>query len=234
MILVFWVLSFKPTFSLSSFTCIKRLFSSSSLSAIRVVSSAYLRLLIFLLAILISACASKVVQHMQISMCYTTLIEWKIKIMIISTDAENALDKVKVKVGQSCLTLWPHGLYSPLNSPGQNTGVSSLFLLQGILPTQGSNWGLPHCGQILYQMSNKGSPRILEWVAYIFSRGSSRPRNQTSVIAVQADSFNSWRIRGAFDKTQHHFILKLLKIEHQRNRLQQHNRAYMPNSQLTS
>ena len=54
--LSFWMLSFKPTFSLSSFTCIKRFFSSS-LSAIRVVSSAYLRLLIFLLAILIPACA---------------------------------------------------------------------------------------------------------------------------------------------------------------------------------
>src|SRR5574341_1168907 len=52
------MLSFKQTFSLSSFTFIKRLFSSSSLSAIRVVSSAYLRLLIFLLAILIPACAS--------------------------------------------------------------------------------------------------------------------------------------------------------------------------------
>ena len=58
MILVFWRLSFKPTFSLSSFTFLKRLFSSSSLSAIRVVSSAYLRLLIFLPAILIPACAS--------------------------------------------------------------------------------------------------------------------------------------------------------------------------------
>ena len=56
--LVFWMLSFKPTFSLFYFTFIKRLFSSSSLSAIRVVSSAYLRLLIFLLAILILACAS--------------------------------------------------------------------------------------------------------------------------------------------------------------------------------
>ena len=58
MILVFWLLSFKPTFSLCSFTFIKRLFSSSSLSAIRVVSSAYLKLLIFLPAILIPACAS--------------------------------------------------------------------------------------------------------------------------------------------------------------------------------
>ena len=55
MILVFWT---KPAFSLSFFTFIKKLFSSSSLSAIRVVSSAYLRLLIFLLAILISAYAS--------------------------------------------------------------------------------------------------------------------------------------------------------------------------------
>ena len=58
MILVFWMLSFKPTFSLSPFTFIKRVFSSSSLSAIRVVSSAYLRLLIFLPAILIPAYAS--------------------------------------------------------------------------------------------------------------------------------------------------------------------------------
>ena len=58
MILVFWMLSLKPTFSLSSFTFIKRLFSSSSLSAIRVVSSAYMRLLICLLAISIPACAS--------------------------------------------------------------------------------------------------------------------------------------------------------------------------------
>ena len=58
MILVFWMLSFKPTFSLFSLTLIKRLFSYSLVSAIRVVSSAYLRLLIFLPAILIQACAS--------------------------------------------------------------------------------------------------------------------------------------------------------------------------------
>ena len=57
-ILVFWTLSFKPAFSLSSFTLIMRLFSYSALSAIRVVLSAYLRLLILLPAILIPACAS--------------------------------------------------------------------------------------------------------------------------------------------------------------------------------
>ena len=56
LVLVFWMLSFKPGFSLSSFTLIKRLFNSSSLSAIRVVSSAYLRLLIFLTTILTPVC----------------------------------------------------------------------------------------------------------------------------------------------------------------------------------
>ena len=60
---------------------------------------------------------------------------------------------VKGKVTQSCLTLC-----DPWNSPGQNTGVCSLSLLQEIFPTQGSDPGLPHCRQILYQLSIKGSP----------------------------------------------------------------------------
>ena len=49
----------------------------------------------------------------------------------------------------------PHGLYSPWNSPGQNTRVGSFSLLQGILPTQGSNPGLLYCRQLLYQLSHK-------------------------------------------------------------------------------
>ena len=61
-------------------------------------------------------------------------------------------------------SLWPHGLYSPRNSLGQNTGVGSWSLLQEIFPTQGSNPGLPHCRTILYQLSHQRSPRILEWV----------------------------------------------------------------------
>ena len=70
MILVFWMLRFKPAFSLSSFTFIKKLFSSSLPSAIRVVSSAYLRLLIFLPAILIPACASpSLTFHMMYTAC---------------------------------------------------------------------------------------------------------------------------------------------------------------------
>ena len=66
--------------------------------------------------------------------------------------------KDKVKVAQSCLTLRPHGLYSPWNSPAQNTGVGSCSLLRGIFPTQGLNPGLPYFRWILYQMNHQGSP----------------------------------------------------------------------------
>ena len=93
-------------------------------------------------------------------------------------------------------SLGPHGLYSPWNSPGQNTGVGSLSLLQGIFPTQGSNPGLPHCRQIFfYQLSHKGSPRILEWVAYPFSNGSSWPMNRTGVSCIAGRFFTNWGMR---------------------------------------
>ena len=95
-------------------------------------------------------------------------------------------------------SLWPHGLYSPRNSPGQNTGVGSLSLSQGIFPTQGSNPGLPHCRWILYQLSHKGSPRILEWV--FFSSGSSQTRNQTKVSGIAGGFFTNWAIREALWK----------------------------------
>ena len=66
---------------------------------------------------------------------------------------------MKVKVAQSCPTLCnPMDYTRPWNSPGQNTGVGSLSLLQGIFPTKELNWGLLHCRQILYQLSCEGSP----------------------------------------------------------------------------
>ena len=105
-----------------------------------------------------------------------------------------------VQVTQSCLTLQPHGLYSPGNSPGQSTGVGSVSLLWGIFPTQGSNPGLPHWRQILYQLSFQGSPRILEWVAYPFSSGSSWPRNWTGVLCIAGRFFNNWTISLSFLK----------------------------------
>ena len=94
-------------------------------------------------------------------------------------------------------SLQPHGLYSPWNSPGYNTGVGSLSLLQGIFLTQGLNPGLGHCRQILYQLSHQGSPRILEWEAYPFSRGSSWPRNQTRVSHIASRFFTNWAIKEA-------------------------------------
>ena len=94
-------------------------------------------------------------------------------------------------------SLWPHGLYTSLNSPGQNTGVGSLSLLQGIFPTQGLNPGLPHCRRILYQLSHKGSPRILEWVACPFSRRIFQPKNWIGVSYIAGRFFTNWAIREA-------------------------------------
>ena len=89
------------------------------------------------------------------------------------------------------------GLYSPWMSPGQNTGVGSLSLLQEIFPIQGSNPGPSHCRQILYQLSHKENPRILEWVAYHFSNGFSQPMNRTGVFCFAGGFFTNWTIREA-------------------------------------
>ena len=106
----------------------------------------------------------------------------------------------EVKVAQSCPILCdPMNciLYSPWNSPGQNTGVCSLSLLWGIFQAWGSKPGLLHCRQILYQLSHKGSPRILERVAYLFSRGFSQTRNWTGVSCIADKFFTNWAIREA-------------------------------------
>ena len=92
-------------------------------------------------------------------------------------------------------SLQPHGLHTPWNFPGQDTGVGTCSLLQGILPIQGLNPGLPHCRQILYQLSYQGRPRTLEWVAYPFSGGSSWPRNRTRVSCIAGGFFTNGAIR---------------------------------------
>ena len=102
----------------------------------------------------------------------------------------------KVKVTQSVSNfLRSHGLSMEFSRP--EYWVGSLYLLQGIFPARGSNPGLLHCGQILYQLSHRGSPRTLEWVAYPFSRGSSRPRNRTGVSCITGRFFANWAIREA-------------------------------------
>ena len=116
---------------------------------------------------------------------------------VCTTPEEVYLGKIlPVSESESCSVV-SDSLRPPWDSPGQNTGVGSLSLLQGIFPTQASNPGLPHCRQILYQLESEvaqscptlcdpvdcsppGSSihgilqaKILEWVAISFSRGSS-------------------------------------------------------------
>ena len=86
----------------------------------------------------------------------------------------------------------PTRLLFPWGFSSKNSALGCHVLLQRIFPTQGSNLGLPQCGQILYWRSHQGSPRILEWVAYHFSRGPSWPRNQTGVSDTAGKFFNSW------------------------------------------
>ena len=105
---------------------------------------------------------------------------------------------VKVKVAQLCPTLCDpmdytaHGILQ-----ARNTGVGSLSLLQAIFPTQGLNPGLPHCRLIIYQLSHKRGPRILEWVAYPFSSGPSWLRNRTGVFCIAGRFCTNWAIREA-------------------------------------
>ena len=105
-------------------------------------------------------------------------------------------------MAQSWPTLRPHGL-QPIGSsvhwrsPGRNTRVSCHALSQGILPTEGLNPGLPHCRWVLYHLRHHRSPRILEWVACSFSRGSSQPRNWTGVSCIAGEFFTSWATREA-------------------------------------
>ena len=95
------------------------------------------------------------------------------------------------------LSLVWHGLSSPWNSPGLNTGVGSLSLIQGIFPTQGSNPGFSPCSWILYKLRHQGGTRILEWIVYPFSSRSSQPRNRTGVSCIAGRFFTSWATKEA-------------------------------------
>ena len=96
----------------------------------------------------------------------------------------------EVKVAQLCLTLCDsidcivHGILQ-----ARILDWAAFPFSRRIFPTQESNPGLRHCGQILYQLSHKGSPRIREWVAYPCSRGSSQPGNQTRVSCIAGGFF---------------------------------------------
>ena len=104
-------------------------------------------------------------------------------------------------VTQSCLTLCdpmdcsPPGFSVHGDSPDKNTGVCCHVLFHGVFSTQGCNPSLLYCGRILYHLSDEGSPRILEWVAYPFSRAFSWPRNWTGVSCIAGGLFTWWATR---------------------------------------
>ena len=129
----------------------------------------------------------------------TETVTWKTECLLgkITSMKQDCL------VPKLCPTLlWSHGrlptrVLCPWDFPGKNTGVGCHFLLQGTFLTQWSNPGLLQCRWILYQLSHKGSPRILERVACPFSSRSSRPRNQTGVSCIAGSFFIDWAIREA-------------------------------------
>ena len=111
-------------------------------------------------------------------------------------------------VTQSCLTLCnpmdssPPGSSVHRYSLGENTRVGCYALLQWTFPIQGSNPGLPHCRWIFfffffYHLSHQRSPRILEWVASPYSRGTSQPKNLTRISCIAGRFLTSWATQEA-------------------------------------
>ena len=89
-------------------------------------------------------------------------------------------------------SLWPHRLYSPWDSPGQNTGVGGLSLLQGIFPTQGSNPGLPTLQVDSLPAEPPGKPKITGVGSLSLPGESYQPRNRTGVCCIAGRFFTSW------------------------------------------
>ena len=94
-------------------------------------------------------------------------------------------------------SLQPHVVYSPWNSLGQNTGMGSLSLFQEIFNPRIEPRSALQADSL--SAEPQGSPRVLEWLAYPFSRGSSWPRNHTRVSCIAGGFFTNWAIREAFN-----------------------------------
>ena len=131
----------------------------------------------------------------QLSSCYN---------IIVTRLGKSLHCAVLCLVAQSCLTLCDPIDYSPpgssvhKESPGKSTGVGCHALLQVILPTRGSNPGLPHCRWILNCLNYQRSSRIREWAAYPFSKGTSPPRDQTKVSCIAGRVFFFFFARRVF------------------------------------
>ena len=125
---------------------------------------------------------------------------------------ETNLSKVKMPLSEWKVTqsdsLWPRGLYSWWNSPGQNTGVGSCSLLQAIFPTQELDPGLPHCRKILYQLSHQGSP--FSWVQFSHSVMSNSATPWTAARQASLFITNSQE----FTRTHAHWIGDAIQPSH--------------------
>ena len=180
MILVFWMLHSKAAFSLSSFTFIKKLFSSSSLSAIRVVSSIYLRLLIFLLAILILAWAScSLTFHIMYS-AYNlnkqgdNIQPWCIPFPILNQSVIPCL----------VLTVASYPAYRLLRGQVRWSGIT-ISLSEWVKVTQSC---LTLCDPMDFTVHGILQARILEWVTFPFSKDLPKPGIEPRSPALQTDS----------------------------------------------
>ena len=106
-------------------------------------------------------------------------------------------------VAQLCLTLCdpmdcsPRGSFVHWDSPGKNTGVVAMPSSRGIFSAQGWNPGITHWRWILYCLNHQRSPRMLQWVAYSFSRVSSWSRHETGASCIAGGFFTSWTTRDA-------------------------------------
>ena len=121
----------------------------------------------------------------------------------------------EVRVAQSCPTLCDpmdytvHGILH-----ARILGWAAFPFSRRLFPTQGSNPGLLHCRWLLYQLSHKGSPRILEWVAYPSSSRSSWPRNPTGVSCIAGRFFTKGAVHHNRTQTScclhfHHILLPM-------------------------
>ena len=175
MILVFWMLSFKPTFSLSSFTFIKRLFSSYSLSAIRVVSSAYLWLLTVLLTVLIPACTSSVLA------LHISHLAWQRRLRICLQCRRPELDP-RVRTIPWRRAWQPTPVFWPGESHGQRNLVG--YSSQGCRESNMTE--VTACTHAAYKLNKQGD-NILAW-------HTSFPILSQSVVPCKVLTVASWLV----------------------------------------
>ena len=124
-------------------------------------------------------------------------------------------------------SLWPRGLYSPWNSPGQNTGVGSLSPLQHIFLTQESNRGFLNCRRTLYQLSYQGRQWMRKWLLINRNGGWEKiQREEVSSIFSQTFflpilfSFQFWDMIDMLCKCKGHSLrtgrVHILQNDHHR------------------